>query len=68
MVKHRKPNRLPIEQRGGMNKGEAADYIGVGLNKIDDLIKQGKLKTVKIDKRLIVVVASARALVHGEVA
>jgi hypothetical protein len=67
-MKKRKPPTLPFEQRGGASKAEARDYLGIGASKLDDLIKQGKIKTAKIGKRVIVVTASARALLHGEAA
>jgi hypothetical protein len=66
-MKHRK-NKLPLEQRGGMSLDEAKDYLGIGYGRLGNLIRQGELKTAKIGKRVIVVVASARALLHGEAA
>jgi excisionase family DNA binding protein len=67
-MRHRKPSTLPFEQRGGVSRDETAQYLGIGGSAVDDLVKDGKLKSARIGKRLIIVAKSAVALLHAEAA
>ena len=44
---------------------EARNAIGIGRTKFYELVGQGRLKTLKIGRRTLVLVASIRALVDG---
>lgn len=44
---------------------EASRLLGIGRTKLYELIAQGKLDTLKIDKRTLIKTASIRALVDG---
>ncbi|MFA7596001.1 MAG: helix-turn-helix domain-containing protein [Novosphingobium sp.] len=45
---------------------DACKALGIGRTKIYELIAQGKLDILKIDKRTLIKTASIRALVNGE--
>lgn len=45
---------------------DACKALGLGRTKIYELIAQGRLDTLKIDKRTLIKTASMRALVDGE--
>ena len=45
---------------------DACKALGLGRTKIYELIAQGRLDTLKIDKRTLIKTASIRALVNGE--
>jgi Helix-turn-helix domain len=45
---------------------EAMRLSGLGLTKIYELINDGRVKTVKVDQRRLVVYASLKAFLTGE--
>jgi hypothetical protein len=50
-----------------VSKAEARRHCGaMGATKFDELIKAGRVKTTKVDGRVLVVYASLKALVLGE--
>jgi excisionase family DNA binding protein len=64
MAHKRLPIQLPLQQRLGCSKQEAADLTSLGLRKIDELIKSGRLETAKVDGRTIVKVPSLFRLMN----
>jgi predicted DNA-binding transcriptional regulator AlpA len=47
------PRRIDLAPRG-LNRAQAADYVGVGVTKFDELVADGRMpKPVRIDGRVI---------------
>jgi excisionase family DNA binding protein len=67
-MRKRKSSELPFEQRGAASVRETAEYLGVGVNSVYNLINDGKLKAVKFGSRTSITTASARALLQPEAA
>jgi excisionase family DNA binding protein len=45
---------------------DACKMLSIGKTKIYELIAQGRLETLRIDRRVLIKTASIRALVDGE--
>lgn len=65
------PSLLPISLAPrGLSRGQAAEYIGVGLTKFDDMVKDGRMpKSKTIDGRRVwdrVKLDAAFALLPGD--
>jgi len=45
-----------------LSVNDTADVLGIGRTKVYELIKVGRLETVKIDRRTLVRTASIRAI------
>jgi hypothetical protein len=65
MAHKRLPIQLPLRERLGCSKQKAADVTSLGLRKIDELIKSGRLETAKVDGRRIVKVPSLLRLMNA---
>ena len=63
-----KPKSAPTEDTPliGVSIPKAAQMIDVSLNTFKPLIKEGKIRTIKIGKRIIVSVQSLRDFVDGK--
>lgn len=44
---------------------EAADALGIGLTKCKELVKTGRIRTVRIDRRVLVPVEALGEYVEG---
>lgn len=56
-------NHCPVPTRRGLKRVEAAEYVGVGATKFDELVTDGRMpKAVKIDGRRV---WDVRALDHA---
>jgi hypothetical protein len=58
MAQKRKPNPKSLYERLAIPPGEVGQFGGWGRNKTYELIKAGKLETVKVDSRRLVIVDS----------
>lgn len=63
-MRRKKEAALPFEQRLTIGPQEAAEKLGVGRNTIYHLIKQKKLKAVKLGSRTGITTDSIRALLE----
>ena len=51
-----------IEERGALSVREAAKYTSLGITKLNQLIRNGEIESVKLGRRRLVKTASLRKL------
>jgi hypothetical protein len=56
--------RIPFSERPSCSVNEAVEASGLARSKVFDLIKTGRLASVKIDKRRMVIVPSLLELMR----
>ena len=61
----RRPSRLDPPKRITATVKETCSMTGLGATKINELIRDGKLKSVAIGRRRLVFVESIEALLNG---
>ena len=62
---HGQPPRVPFSERATCPIKDAIVASGLGRSKLYDLMNEGRLKYVKVDKRRLVVVPSLLDLLRG---
>lgn len=67
-MKHKLPNPFAANDRLAFQITEAGQIVGIGRTSVYELIREGKLKTVKIAGRTLIPADSLRALVDSKAA
>ena len=58
-------SRIPFQERPTCTVAEACKASGIGRSKLYELMGDNRLKTVKVDKRRLIVVPSLLDLLRG---
>jgi hypothetical protein len=64
-IRSRAGNAVPFRERLYSTKQECCDFAGIGRRKIDQLIVEGRVDTVVIDRRRYVVVQSLLSVLEA---
>lgn len=56
---------MMMSQRGALSRDDAADYISLGISKLDELLTAGEIDKVKIGRRTVVPVKSLDAYIEA---
>lgn len=58
---------MAIDNRVGLNVKEVAQALGIGLNSTYDLLRSGRLKHIRVGRRILIPAREVEAFLEREV-